>query len=102
MNYAKRKDENQNDVVAEILAVLPDADVIDLSGAGGGVPDIIIGWGKRNWLFEVKNPTKPRSDQELTDAQKALHLRWTGRGQIAVVKSAAEAVAVILKEMTTN
>lgn len=98
MNYAKRKDENQNEVVAEILAALPDADCIDLSGAGGGVPDIVIGWNRRNWLFEVKNPNKPRSDQELTEPQKDLHARWKGRGQIAVIKTAAEALAVMLNE----
>lgn len=93
--YAKRVDENHAQVVAELRAALPEATVLDLSGTGKGCPDIMVGWNGLNFLLEIKDGDKPKSRRELTEAQKAFHLSW--QGQAAIVTTAAQAVAAILR-----
>lgn len=98
MRHAKRTDENHKTVVAELRAALPEATVCDLSGSGKGVPDLLVGWAGRNFLLEIKDGSKPPSRRDLTDAQKEFHGAW--QGQVAVVTSAAHAVAAILRSIT--
>jgi hypothetical protein len=98
--YAKRTDENHSDVVSELRQVLPDATVFDASGTGAGFPDIVMGWRGKNYLFEIKDPEKPKSARSLTDAQDKFHLSW--QGQVTVVHSAAEILATIAKIHTPN
>jgi len=93
--YAKRVDENQADVVAEIRAALPEATVFDLSGSGKGIPDLLIGFNGGNYLVEIKDGSKPPSERKLTPAQEALHTNW--QGQVAVANNSAEAIAAILR-----
>ena len=95
MNYAKRKDENQNEIIDEFKSAMPDASVADLSGSGKGIPDVVIGWRGRNYFFEIKNPNKPKSDQQLTDAQVAFHSNW--QGQVFTARSASEMIAEIAR-----
>lgn len=98
--FAKRTDENHSDVVAELRQVLPEATVFDASGTGAGFPDIVIGWRGLNYLFEIKDPSKPKSARSLTDAQDKFHLAW--QGQVAIVHSASEILATIAKIHTPN
>jgi hypothetical protein len=67
--YARRTDENH----ALVRDGLRRAgfDVLDLSGAGAGVPDLLvrIGVGKSHHI-EVKDGDKPKSAQALTKAQE--------------------------------
>ena len=93
--YAKRTDDNHKQVVEEIRAALPEATVLDLSGAGKGVPDLAIGWNGKNYLIEIKDPSKPTSKRSLTTAQQKLHAAW--QGQMDVAHTAAEAIAIILR-----
>lgn len=95
MTYAKRTDDNHRDVVEELREVMPDATVFDASGAGRGFPDLVVGWRGRNYLFEIKDPTKCASARSLTDAQKDFHLSW--QGQVHVVHSAAQICAEIAR-----
>ena len=93
--YAKRTDDNHREVVDGIRAALPEATVFDLSGAGKGCPDLLIGWEGRNYLIEIKDPSKPESKRGLTTAQQKLHKQW--QGQMDIAHSAAEAIAIILR-----
>lgn len=95
MRYAKRTDENHKELIAELREVLPDATITDLSGVGKGVPDILIGWKKMNFLFEIKDGEKTKSQRSLTDAQKDFHLKH--QGQANVVTSAAEVCAILAR-----
>ena len=96
--YAKRVDENHAEVVAGIRHALPEATVMDLSGPGQGCPDIMVGYAGRNYLLEIKDGAKAPSRRDLTDAQKTFHGKW--QGQAAVVTTAAEALAAILRAQT--
>ena len=95
MSYAKRVDDNQKDVVAEVRKYLPEATVRDLSGAGFGIPDLLIGWQGINFLFEIKDPEKPASKRDLTDHQKKFHGEW--QGQVQIAHTAAEICAHIAR-----
>lgn len=95
MRYAKRVDANHAEVVAQFRELLPEASVFDLSGAGRGIPDILVGHNGFNYLFEIKDGSKPPSARKLTPAQKKLHESW--QGQICVVTTATEMVETINK-----
>lgn len=93
--YAKRVDDNHTALVTELRETLPEATVFDASGAGGGFPDLVVGWQGRNYLIEVKDGEKSPSRRKLTPAQEKLHAAW--QGQINVCFSAADICATILR-----
>ena len=76
--------------------------VTDLSGVGGGVPDIAVGIEARvkggrlpfTLFMEIKDGTKPPSGRKLTQAQKRFFRQW--RGAAAIVHTANEASALCL------
>lgn len=71
MRHAKRTDANHSLVRDGLRRA--GFDVLDLSAAGSGVPDLLvrIGVGKSHFL-EVKDGDKPKSAQALTAAEE----RW--------------------------
>jgi hypothetical protein len=95
MKYAARVDANQLATIKEFQRAMPDASVFDASACGEGFPDLVVGWRGRNYLFEVKNPDVRPSDRRLTEPQEAFHGSW--QGQVHVVHSAAEMLAVMLR-----
>ena len=87
MSRRKSKvDQNQAEIVAALRAV--GASVECLHSVGGGVPDLLVGSRGVTYLMEVKTATG-----SLTPDQERWHPAW--RGQVAVVRSVAEAYAVI-------
>ena len=98
--YAKRVDANHSEVVAEFKELLPEASVFDLSGAGRGIPDILVGLNGFNYLFEIKDGSKPPSARKLTKAQQELHSTW--QGQICVIHNAGQMLADIAKTQNTK
>jgi hypothetical protein len=92
-------DENQPQLVRDLRRI-PGVTVEVLSGLGKGVPDLLVGWQGRNYLLEVKNPAKPPSGQRLTNDEQEWHLDW--RGQVAVVKTLADAVREMRIELKSN
>lgn len=88
---ARKTDANH----AEIRKALRDAgaSVADLSGSGNGIPDMLVGYRGANWLVEAKDGKKRPSERKLTTAQVKFHAEW--KGQIAVVTTAEEALALL-------
>jgi len=99
MRYAKRTDANHETLVRALrLCLGKEGTVLDLSGAGRGTPDIMVGTVlpdgiARNFLFEIKDGAKCPSRKRLTPPQERFHGAWMGH--VDVVESAAEAMAVI-------
>lgn len=62
---------------------------------GDGFPDLVVGFQGKNFLFEVKNPAKPKGDQKLKPAEKVFHDSW--RGQVKVVHTAIQALDEICR-----
>ena len=87
-------DANHAQVRDELREILYDATVHDMSAAKNGFPDLCVGWRRMNWLFEVK-PKARRT--RLTNAQVKFHKNW--QGQVHTVSSAAEAIAIMLREV---
>jgi hypothetical protein len=85
-NY--RVDHNQA-VIVEALEKAG-ASVIDCSQVGGGMCDLIVGFGGVNYLVEVKNPTHK---WRLTPAQKRWMAVWPN--PIHIVQTVEEALALI-------
>ena len=91
MRRAARTDGNQK-AIAEALRQIG-ASVATCHAVGQGFPDLAVGWQGGTYLLEVKDPSKPIRDQQLTPAQVEFHATW--RGHVAVVKTVREALEAI-------
>lgn len=91
MRFAKRIDGN-HEVIRSALREAG-ASVRDLSGAGDGIPDLLVGYKGRNFLVEVKDPKQPPSRRKLTPAQVEFFDSWLG--QVAKVTTPEEALALL-------
>lgn len=90
---AARRDGNHAAIVADLRRLLGAACVFDTAAVGDGFPDIVVGDGRRNWLFEIKDPAQPPSGRRLTDAEARFHDAWPG--QVDVIESAEDALVVM-------
>ncbi len=88
---AARVDKNQVKIVAAIRQI--GATVQHLHMVGQGCPDLLVGYRGNNWLFEIKDGSKPASKRRLTPKE----LTWFGmwNGAAVVVKSAEEAITYL-------
>lgn len=85
MKYG-RVDQNQREIVDALITV--GATVHDLSGVGGGCPDLLVGFRGENHLLELKFKRG-----KLNDKQVAWHDNW--RGSAVVVRNVTEALMAI-------
>lgn len=83
-----RVDANQSEVVAAFRAA--GATVQHLHMVGGGCPDILIGYRGHNYLFEIKDGSKPPSRRKLTEAEQEFVDMWNG--QVDIVESPEDAL----------
>ncbi len=91
MRRAARKDKNQNDIADALTKA--GATVTDLSKAGGGVTDLLVSYGRKWFVLEVKNPNVPASDRKLTPAQVEWHAKQ--RAPVHVVMTPDQALNAI-------
>lgn len=91
MRYRPRTDANQPEIVKALRQA--GCSVCIIAGMGKGIPDLLVGKGGRNFLLEVKDPSKVPSQRKLSDDERAWHAAWTG--QVAVVESAEDALKLV-------
>ena len=84
----KRRDTNHGDIV-RVLEQVGFA-VKDTSQLGGFV-DVVASRANVNYLIEIKDGSKPPSDQVLTPKEQEFHDSW--RGPIEILRSTEEALA---------
>lgn len=94
MRRAARIDQNQPQIVKDLRCL--GVTVQPLAAVGEGCPDLLIGFRSRNFLIEIKNPDKPKRDQQLTPDQVEWHAHWAG--QVAVCRSTDEILLIIAGE----
>jgi len=93
---AARVDANQAAIVKALRAA--GCSVQPIHRCGEGVPDLLVGYARINWLLECKDGKKPPSARELTPDQIDWHIAW--RGQVAVVNSVEEALLLVTAKET--
>lgn len=94
MRRAAKTDDNHASVVKALRS--SGCWVLDLSAVGKGCPDLLVHGPVYPWdfkLLEVKDGSKSPSRQRLTPDQVEFHSGV--RGPVHVVKSEAEALAVM-------
>lgn len=84
---ANRASRDANHV--EIVAALKAAGrrVVDLGDVGGGVPDVLVGWGGHTVFLEIKT-----AKGALRPAQEEFRAWWAGC-PVVVVRTVGEALA---------
>lgn len=91
MRRAARVDANQAAIVAALRKA--GCSVLDLSGVGGGCPDILCGRRGKNLLIEIKDGTKSPSRRSLTGPESEFMRAWQGSAVVITdVYAALDAV----------
>jgi hypothetical protein len=88
---AVKIDKNQPELIHFLHKI--GASVQRLQAIGDGCPDLLVGFGGRNFLVEVKDGSKPPSARLLTKDQGAWRAAWSG--QYAVVESKEDCLSVL-------
>ena len=65
-------DSNHGEIVEGLRRV--GATVQSIASVGGGCPDIVVGFRRRNYLFEIK----PSDKSHLTEDEADWHRDWLG------------------------
>jgi hypothetical protein len=92
MRRAAKIDSNQNEIV-EALRKIPNLTVAITSAVGKGYPDLNIGYKGKNYLIEIKDGNKPKSQQKLTPDEEKWHRNWNG--QVATCSSIDEILELL-------
>jgi hypothetical protein len=96
MAYNKRwdaKTDKNSSALLKSIRQIPNVSICDLSGAGGGVPDVMLGYQGANLLIEIKRPDVAPSQSKLNDLQVEWHDSWLG--QVAVVRTLDDILEVM-------
>lgn len=89
---AARVDESQPKIVRALRAV--GAMVVSLAGVGGDVPDLLVGFRGRTYLFEVKAPGREMHHRQRVRRQAEWRARWPG-GPVNAIATPEEALRII-------
>lgn len=94
MRRAAKIDSNQNKIVTTLRRI-PGVSVAVTSSLGKGFPDLVIGRNGKNYLIELKDGDKYKSQQKLTPEEYKWHEEW--RGQVSVCANIDEVLNTINK-----
>jgi len=76
MRKKARVDANQKEIVQELRK--RGISVLHTHQLGKGAPDIIVGYMNSNYLIELKDGNKSKSQQRLTKDELDFSLKWCG------------------------
>ena len=91
MRTAAKVDSNQREIVSALRQI--GATVQILSMVGKGCPDILVGFRRNNFLFEIKDSNKPPSKRKLTPDERQWHDDW--RGQVTTISTVDQVIALV-------
>ena len=69
------------------------ASIVDLSQVGFGCPDLLVGFRKRNFLIEIKNPA---TYGKLSADQNDFFDNW--RGEVLVARASTHLIAELTRK----
>lgn len=87
----KKVDANQKEIVDALRKM--GFSVRSLASVGSGLPDILCGRNKKNWIFEIKDPSKPPSARKLTPDEQIFFDKW--RGQVDIVETIEDVLKIV-------
>lgn len=87
MRRRGRVDGNQSEIVKALIDI--GASVVSLAPMGCGIPDLLVGFRKHNYLFEIKINDKAK----LTPDEAKWHDKWFG--QVNCVTTIDEILKII-------
>jgi hypothetical protein len=88
----KKVDTNQSKLVAQMRKI-PGLRVAHTHIVGNGFVDVVCGYKGQNFLFEIKDPSKPPSARKLTPDEEKFHSTWTG--SIHVIEKIEDVLSII-------
>jgi hypothetical protein len=88
----RKADNNQSSLVKQMRKI-PGLTVALTHTVGNGFGDAVIGFRGRNYLVEIKDPSKPPSAKKLTPDEQRFHDEWTG--QISVIETIDDVMKII-------
>ena len=92
--YARRKDDNQSEIVAHLRKLGATVQIVShIAGLGF---DIIVAYGDVVRFVEIKDGSKPPSERQLSDNEKAAEARWPSLYRIIIDEATA---TELFKEM---
>ena len=91
MRKKARVHANQKEIVQELRK--RGISVLHTHQLGKGAPDIIVGYMNSNYLIELKDGNKSKSQQRLTKDELDFSLKW--RGNYAVCNSLEQILLLI-------
>lgn len=90
MRRIARKDANHVKVVEQLRKA--GVSVLDIAVLKNCC-DIVCGFRGKNFLFEIKDPEKVKSQKRLTPGEEIFHKSWYG--QVNVIETADEALKLM-------
>ena len=91
MRRAAKVDDNQAEIVKAFRAM--GATVFPTHRVGQGFPDLVVGYKGKNYLVEVKDGKKFKSQRALTDDEQKFFNGW--KGSIFIVESVDHCVNLL-------
>lgn len=88
----RKADNNQASLVKQMRKI-PGLSVVLTHTLGKGFGDALLGFRGRNYLVEIKDPSKPKSAKKLTPDEQKFHDEWTG--QIDVIETLEDVMKII-------
>lgn len=89
----KRIDSNQNNLVRIFRGM--GCSVLILSNLGECCDLLVAITPKRQILIEIKDGSKPKSQQKLTEAEEKFHRLW--KGELYIITTEKEAIELVNK-----
>jgi hypothetical protein len=89
----RRTDANHKEIV-DAIRKIPSLSVFSTHTIGKGFPDIVIGYKGINYLVEIKDGAKTKSQKKLTEDEIRFHQSWFGQ---IIVCECVQDVYVLLK-----
>lgn len=77
----------------QLCRQIPGVSVVTIHTVGKGVPDLILGYRGKNYLIELKDGKRFKSEKKLTDDEKEFHEKW--QGQICIAESIDDILKLI-------
>jgi hypothetical protein len=88
-----RKTDANHKRIIDSCRKIPQLSVFSTHTIGKGFPDIVIGYKGINYLIEIKDGDKPKSQTKLTEDEITFHKKWNG--QICIVYSFQDIINIL-------